>query len=104
MAIATSDDGLRATSQQTHRVSTSDGTRKEGIEVEGLVRGGRPEGEERGRRGATVPPTPPKSPDNADAKQVQGVWEKREEREYKEMLKLIGLVKQIEYKGPDPKL
>ena len=73
MAIATSDDGLRATSQQTHRVSTSDGTREEGIGVEGLVRGGGPEGEERGRRGATVPLTPPKSPDNADAKQVQGV-------------------------------
>ena len=54
-------------------MSTSDGTRKEGIGVEGLVRGGGPEGEERGRRGATVPPTPPKSPDNADAKQVQGV-------------------------------
>ena len=54
-------------------VSTSDGTRKEGIGVEGLVRGGGPEGEERGRRGATVPLTPPKSPDNADAKQVQGV-------------------------------
>ena len=73
MAIATSDDGLRATSQQTHRVSTSDGTRKEGIGVEGLVREGRPEGEKRGRRSATVPLTPPKSPDNADAKQVQGV-------------------------------
>ena len=73
MAIATSDDGLRATSQQTHRVSTSDGTRKEGIGVEGLVRGGGPEGEERGRRGATVPPTPPKLPDNTDTKQVQGV-------------------------------
>ena len=37
MAIATSDDGLRATSQQTHRVSTSDGIRKEGIGVEGFV-------------------------------------------------------------------
>ena len=73
MAIATSDDGLRATSQQTHRVSISDGTRKEGIRVEGLVRGGRPEGEERGRRGATVPPTPLKLLDNADTKQVQGV-------------------------------
>ena len=73
MAIATSDDGLRATSQQTHRVSTSDGTRKEGIGVEGLVRRGRPEGEERGRRGATVPPTPPKLLDNTDTKQVQGV-------------------------------
>ena len=73
MAIATSDDGLRATSQQTHRVSTSDGTRKEGIEVEGLVRGGRPEGEEKGRRGATVPLTPPKLLDNTDTKQVQGV-------------------------------
>ena len=45
MAIAKSDDGLRATSQQTHRVSISDGTRKEGIGVEGLVRGGRPKGE-----------------------------------------------------------
>ena len=73
MAIATSDDGLRATSQQTHRVSTNDGTRKEGIGVEGLVRGGRPEGEERGRRGATVPLTPPKLLDNTDAKQVQRV-------------------------------
>ena len=51
----------------------SDGTRKEGIGVEGLVRGGGPEGEERGRRGATVPPTPPKLLDNTDAKQVQGV-------------------------------
>ena len=68
MAIATSDDGLRATSQQTHRVSTSDGTRKEGIGIEGLVRGSRPEGEERGRRGATVPLTPPKLLDNTDAK------------------------------------
>ena len=57
-----------ATSQQTHRVSTSDGTRKEGIGVEGLVRGGRPEGEERGRRGATVPLTPPKLLDNTDTK------------------------------------
>ena len=73
MAIATSDDGLRATSQQTHRVSTSDATRKEGIGVEGLVRGGRPEGEERGRRGATVLLTPPKLLDNTDTKQVQGV-------------------------------
>ena len=73
MAIATSDDGLRATSQQTHRVSTSDGTRKEGIGVEGLVRGGRLEGEERGRRGATAPLTPPKLLDNIDTKQVQGV-------------------------------
>ena len=44
-----------------------------GIGVEGLVRGGGPEGEERGRRGATAPPTPPKSLDNADTKQVQGV-------------------------------
>ena len=70
MAIATSDDGLRATSQQTHRVSTNDGTRKEEIGVEGLVRGGRPEGEERGRRSATAPLTPPKSPDNTDTKQV----------------------------------
>ena len=73
MTIAMSDDGLRATSQQTHRVSTSDGTRKEGIGVEEFVRGGRPEREERGRRGATAPPTPPKLPDNTDAKQVQGV-------------------------------
>ena len=68
MAIATSDDGLRVTSQQTHRVSTSDGTRKEGIGVEGLVKGGRPEGEERGKRGVTVPLTPPKLLDNTDAK------------------------------------
>ena len=73
MAIATSDDGLRATSQQTHRVSTSDGTRKERIGVEGLVRGGRPEGEEKGKKGATVPLTPPKLLDNTDTKQVQGV-------------------------------
>ena len=70
MAIATSDDGLRATSQQTHRVSTSDGTRKERIGVEGLVRGGRPEGEERGRRGATALLTPLKLLDNTDTKQV----------------------------------
>ena len=68
MAIATSDDGLRATSQQTHRVSTSDGTRKERIEVEGLVRGDRPEGEERGRRGATALLTPPKLLNNTDTK------------------------------------
>ena len=73
MAIATSDDGLRATSQQTHRVSTSDGTRKEGIGVEGLVRGGRPEREERRRKGATAPLTPPKLPDNINTKQVQEV-------------------------------
>ena len=70
MAIATSDDGLRATSQQTHRVSTSDGTRKEEIGVEGLVRGGRPEGKERRKRGATAPLTPPKLLDNTDTKQV----------------------------------
>ena len=68
MAIATSDDGLRATSQQTYRVSISDGTRKEGIGVEGLVRGGRPEREEKGRRGATVPLTPLKLLDNTDTK------------------------------------
>ena len=73
MAIATSDDGLRAISQQTHRVSTSDGTRKEGIEVEGLVRGGRPEGKKRGRKGATAPLTPPKLLDNTDTKQVYRV-------------------------------
>ena len=70
MAIATSDDGLRATSQQTYRVSTSDRTRKEGIGVEGLVKGGRPEGKERERRGATAPLTPPKLLDNTDTKQV----------------------------------
>ena len=104
MATATCDDGLRATSEQTHRVSTSDGMRKEGVGVGGLVREGGPEGGERGRKGATAPPTPPKSPDITDAKQVQRVWEKREERECEEMLELIGLVKQIEYKGPDPKL
>ena len=68
MAIATSDDGLRATSQQTHRVSTSDGTRKEGIEIEGLVKEGRPEREERGKKGATAPLTPPKLLDNTDTK------------------------------------
>ena len=68
MAIATSDDGLRATSQQTHRVSINDGTRKEGIGVKGLVREGRPEGEKRGRRGATAPLTPPKLLDNTDTK------------------------------------
>ena len=68
MAIATSDDGLRATSQQTHRVSTSDGTRKEGIEVEELVRGGRPEGEEREKKGASALLTPPKLLDNTDTK------------------------------------
>ena len=68
MAIATSDDGLRVTSQQTHRASTSDETRKEGIGVEGLVRGGRPEGEERGKRGVTAPLTPPKLLDNTDTK------------------------------------
>ena len=55
MAIATSDDGLRATSQQKHRVSTSDGTRKEGIGVEGLVRGGRPEGEGERKKGRDRP-------------------------------------------------
>ena len=70
MAIATSDDGLRATSQQTLRVSTSDGTRKEEIGVEGLVRRGRPEGEERARKNATAPLTPPKLLDNTDTKQV----------------------------------
>ena len=70
MAIATSDDGLRATSQQTHRVSTSDGTRKEGIGAEGLVRGGRSEEEERGKRDVIVSPTPLKLLDNADAKQI----------------------------------
>ena len=68
MAIATSDDGLRATSQQTHRVSTSDGTRKEGIGFEGLVRGGKPEGKEKGRKGATALLTPPKLLDNTDTK------------------------------------
>ena len=68
MAIATSDDGLRATSQQTHRVSTSDGTRKEGIGVEGLVKEGRPEGKEKKRRNATAPLTPPKLLDNTDTK------------------------------------
>ena len=70
MAIATSDDGLRVTSQQTHRVSISDGTRKEGIGVEGLVKGGRPEGEEKRKKGATAPQTPPKLLDNTDTKQV----------------------------------
>ena len=73
MAIATSDDGLRATSQQIHRVSTSDGIRKEGIGVEGLVKGGRPEGKERGKKGAIAPLTPSKLLDNTDTKQVQGV-------------------------------
>ena len=68
MAIATSDDGLRVTSQQTHRVSTSDGTRKERIGVERLVKGGRPEGEKRGRKGATVLLTPPKLLDNTNTK------------------------------------
>ena len=70
MAIATSDDDLRATSQQTYQVLTSDETRKERIGVEGLVRGGRPKEEKRGRRGATVPLTPPKLLDNTDTKQV----------------------------------
>ena len=70
MAIATSDDGLRATSQQTHRVSTSDGTKKERVGVEGLVKGGRSEGEEKGRKSATAPLTPPKLLDNTDTKQV----------------------------------
>ena len=70
MAIATSDDGLRATSQQTHRVSISDGTRKEGIGVEGLVKGDRPEGKKRERKGVTAPLTPPKLLDNTDTKQV----------------------------------
>ena len=68
IAIATSDDGLRATSQQTYRVSISDGTRKEGIEIEGLVKEGRPEREERGKKGATAPLTPPKLLDNTDTK------------------------------------
>ena len=68
MAIATSDDGLRATSQQTHRVSISDGTRKKGIGVEGLVRGARPEKEERERRGATALLTPLKLLYNTDTK------------------------------------
>ena len=68
MAIATSDDGLRATSQQIHRVSISDGTRKEGIGIEGLVRGGRSEGEKKGRRDITAPLTPPKLLDNTDTK------------------------------------
>ena len=70
MAIATSDDGLRATSQQTHRVSISDGTRKKGIGVEGLVRGDRPEGEERERRGVTALLTYLILLDNTDTKQV----------------------------------
>ena len=70
MAIATSDDGLRVTSQQTHRVSISDGTRKEEIGVEGLIRRGRPEEEKRGRKGVTVLLTPPKLLDNTDTKQV----------------------------------
>ena len=70
MAIATSDDGLRVTSQQIHRVSTSDGTRKERIGVEGLVRGEGPEGEKREKRGATAPLTPLKLLDNTDTKQV----------------------------------
>ena len=68
MAIATSDDGLRATSQQTHRVSTSDGTRKEGIGVEGLVKGSRPEGKEKEKSSVTVLLTPPKLLDNTDTK------------------------------------
>ena len=68
MAIATSDDGLRVTSQQKHRVSISDGTRKEGIEVEGFVREGRPEGEKRERRSATAPLTPPKLLDITNTK------------------------------------
>ena len=68
MAIATSDDDLRATSQQIHRVSTSDGTRKKGIGVEGLVRGDRPEGEEKRKKGATAPLSPPKLLDNTDTK------------------------------------
>ena len=50
-----------------------DGTRKEGIGVEGLVRGGRPEGEKRERRGASALLTPPKLLDNTDTKQVQGI-------------------------------
>ena len=70
MAIATSDDSLRATSQQIHRVSTSDGTRKEGIGVEGLVRRGRPEGEKKGKKGVTASLTPVKLLDNTDTKQV----------------------------------
>ena len=60
--------GLRATSQQTHRVSTSDGTRKEEIGIEGLVKEGRPEGKERKRKSATAPLTPPKLLDNTDTK------------------------------------
>ena len=68
MAIATSDDSLRATSQQTHRVSTSDGTRKEGIGVEGLIKEDRPEGKKRGKRSTTAPLTPPKLLDNTDTK------------------------------------
>ena len=70
MAIATSDDGLRATSQQTHRVSINDGTRKEVIGVEGLVRKNRPEGEKRRRKGAIAPLTPPRLLDNTDTKRV----------------------------------
>ena len=70
MATATCDDGLRATSEQTHRVSIINGIRKEGVGVGGLVRGGSPEGGERGRKNATAPPTPPKLLDNTDAKQV----------------------------------
>ena len=73
MATATCDDGLRATSEQTHRVSTSNGMRKEGVGVGGLERGGSPEGGERGRKGATAPLTPPKLLDNTDTKQVQRV-------------------------------
>ena len=68
MATATCDDGLRATSEQTHRVSTSNGIRKEGVGVGGLVRGGSPEGEKRGKKGATAPLTPPKLLDNTDTK------------------------------------
>ena len=70
MAIATSDDGLRATSQQIHRVSINDGTRKEVIGVEGLVRKNRPEGEKRRRKGAIAPLTPPRLLDNTDTKRV----------------------------------
>ena len=44
--------------------------RKEGIGVEGLVRGGRPEEKERERKSVTVPLTPPKLLDNTDTKQI----------------------------------
>ena len=70
MATATCDDGLRVTSEQTHRVLTSNGMRKEGVGVGRLVRGNSPEGKERERKGATAPLTPPKLLDNTDTKQV----------------------------------